>query len=679
MRPEHIEPDCRLTRVVAPSLAALLVALAFLPIVDWVPGGRSAPWYGSVLDGWLSGTAIAAGAGLVLAILSRRLPILWREGLGAELGDRFDRAPWPVSSGIAIAALLLYALLARAVFDARPLLIDELAQMVQARIFAGGALTRPVAERPEFFSMIHVVDLHGRVYSQFPPGGPFFLALGVLLRSPWMVGPVFGAIAVVAYARFLRVAEPRPSTALLALVLFAFAPFTAFMAASHMNHVPTLALLLVAIAALARVMTEPRAALGWSLLSGLGFGVAATIRPIDALAFALPAGVWYLWRALRDSSRWRHAFAAALGIALPVLALAWVNVNTTGAPLLFGYVVLWGPSHSLGFHQAPWGVSHSPARGLELVSLYFLRLQSYLFETPIPSLLPAIGALALTRKTSPLDRYLAACTGLLVGLYFAYWHDGFFLGPRFLHPLLPVLALWTARLFPLVHERAGSGLGHRSVVFGFLVSLVIAAVALVPLRAQQYRNGLLTMRWDARRSARDAGVRNALVFVRESWGAQLVARMWAIGVPRSETEKLYRGIDACLLEQHVTALENSTVRDTAAFAALQPLLRDSSRVRPSPFSPDTTERHLPGSAYTRVCARRIEEDRAGFTLLPPLLAGADDGNVYARDLHQRNAWLARQHPDRALWLLKPATSAEGDVPRFYPLRRDSVLAVWSQK
>ncbi|HJU90007.1 MAG TPA: hypothetical protein VJ672_11475, partial [Gemmatimonadaceae bacterium] len=595
IRPEHIEPDGRITRVVAPVLAALLAIVAFLPIVDWIPGGRTAPWYQSVLDGWLSGTAIAVGAGLVLAILSRRMPILWRDGLGTTLGDAFDRAPARVSLGIAAVAAVLYAWIAHLVFDARPLLIDEMAQMLQARIFASGSISRPVSPRPEFFSMIHVVDMHGRVYSQFPAGGPFFLALGVLIRAPWIIGPIFGAAAILAYGHFLKFAEERPTTSLMALVLFALAPFTAFMAASHMNHVPTLAFLLVAMAALARVMTERRPAWWWSLACGLGFGIAATIRPIDAIAFALPAGAWYLWRAIKEPARWRDALVAAAGIAIPVALLAWVNLRTTGAPLRFGYVVLWGPSHSLGFHDAPWGVTHTPARGLELVSLYFLRLQSYLFETPIPSLLPAIGALALTRKFNALDRYLVVCSALLVGLYFAYWHDGFFLGPRFLHPLLPVLALWTARLFPLVRERLGRGLAERAVMFAFVVSLVIAAVALVPLRAHQYRGGLLTMRWDAERAAREAGVSDAIVFVRESWGAQLVARMWAIGIPRSETEKLYRGIDACVLEQQVSALESSRVRDTAAFLALRPLLRDSSRVRPSPFSPDTTERFLPGT------------------------------------------------------------------------------------
>jgi hypothetical protein len=187
------------------------------------------------------------------------------------------------------------------------------------------------------------------------------------------------------------------------------------------------------------------------------------------------------------------------------------------------------------------------------------------------------------------------------------------------------------------------------------------------------------MRWDAERAARDAGVGDALVFVRESWGAQLVSRMWALGVPRSETEKLYRGIDACLLERQVTALESSPLRDSAAFRALRPLLRDSLRVRPSPFSPDTTERFLPGSPYTPVCARRIDEDRAGFTLLPPLLAAPPNGVIYARDLHERNGWLVRRHPERPLYLLKPATATEGDVPRFYPLRRDSVLAAWTNQ
>ncbi len=676
-RPETTEPRDRAS-LVAPLVAAIVAALAFLPIVNWVPRGRLAAWYPTVLDGWISGTAIALGVGLVLAMLSRRLPVLWPDGAVTRLGDAFDRAPWRGSALLAGAAFALYATLAVTVFDARPLLVDELAQMLHAQIFASGALSRPAGAHPEFFSMVHVLDMQGRVYSQFPAGGPAMLMLGVLAGAPWLVGPFFGAICVIAFAQMARAAERRTPTVLLAVLLFAFAPFTAFMAASHMNHVPTLAFLLIAVASLAHVMRDPHARLRWSFVAGLGYGLAATIRPIDALAFALPAGLWFLGGALRDRARWRQALLAGAGVALPVLALLYVNWRTTGAPLRFGYTLLWGPSHSLGFHDAPWGVTHTPARGLELVSLYFLRLQTYLFETPIPSLLPAVGALLLTRRAGTLDRYLAVSAGLLVGLYFAYWHDGFFLGPRFLHPLLPIAALWTARFFPLLGERFRHPLPQRIAVYGFAVSALLAAAWLVPMRAHQYQGGLLTMRWDADRAARQAGVANALVFVRESWGAQLVARMWALGVPRSETEKIYRVADACALEERIETLEASGDRDTAALERLQPLMADSLRVRPSPFSVDTTERYLPGATYTPRCAARIAEDRDGFTLLPPLLLEHGGGNIYARDLHERNRWLAEQYPDRPLYLLRPPTAAEGEEPRFYPLSRDSVLAAWDR-
>ena len=47
-----------------------------------------------------------------------------------------------------------------------------------------------------------------------------------------------------------------------AVVLFAFAPFAVFMAGSHMNHVPTLMWLMLAMAAMARVMSSDAAATG---------------------------------------------------------------------------------------------------------------------------------------------------------------------------------------------------------------------------------------------------------------------------------------------------------------------------------------------------------------------------------------------------------------------------------
>ncbi|HEX6536147.1 MAG TPA: hypothetical protein VF041_16230, partial [Gemmatimonadaceae bacterium] len=207
-------------------MTALAVALlAFLPIANWIPGGHEAPWYRAVSSLWLSGGAIAIGAGVVLMILARRIDALWREGALDGVVATWARRPVLFASAIAVVALALYVWVALHVLGGKPLFVDEIVQMVQAQMYAGGVLARPVYVHPEFFSSIHVVDSHGLWYSQFPAGGPAMLALGVLVGAPWLVGPVCAAVGVLAFAAYTRRAEARPGVALLATVLFAFAPF----------------------------------------------------------------------------------------------------------------------------------------------------------------------------------------------------------------------------------------------------------------------------------------------------------------------------------------------------------------------------------------------------------------------------------------------------------------------
>lgn len=656
--------------------ALLILVFGFLPVANWIEGGHAFPQYGLRKEEWLSGSLIVVGGAAVLAILSRRVGALWKDGMLSGVGDGYAAHSTVVAAFIAVGAFVAYSGIAQLVFSGRPLLIDEIVQVFQAQIFAEGRLWRPAAPHPEFFSTMHVVETQGRVYGQFPAGGPAMLLLGTVVGATWLVGPLFGAVSVTAFHSFLRFAEHSPRVRLGATLLFATAPFVLFMSGSHMNHVTALAWILVAIAALARIVSSER--VGWltPVLLGLGLGVAATIRPTDALAFALPAGVWLVVRALRDKSRWRDVLLSGIAIVVPVALLLWVNSQTTGSALRFGYIEMWGKSHELGFHETPWGPPHTPMRGLELVSLIFLRLQTYLFETPIPSLLPAAAALALAPKLKPLDRYLLVSGALVVLSYFAYWHDGFFLGPRFVYPLAPILVLWTARLPGLVERRFGRGTTYRAVIFGGLIAMALGAAWSLPIRARQYRNGLLTMRWNADSAATASGVENALVLVRESWGSEILARLWERQVPRTDAERLYRTVDACRLFEGLDSLERSGVSGTAALTALQPLKADSALLVRSPFSPDTTERMLPGSTYTERCAARIVSDTAGFTLLAPLLI-RQGSNVYARDMHARDSLLLAQYPDRPVFLLKPATSEEGDVPRFWPVRRDSLKEAWS--
>lgn len=654
----------RADRVLRWGAGLFLLAFGFLPIVTWVPGGPDGTAHAAVLA-LGPDVVLVLGVGLILAIASRPIPGLWRPDLLAPGVAACHRHPGRTALLLAAAALALYATIALTVFSAKPLSIDELLQVWHGRILASGRLWIPVPELPEFSRTMHMVDLEGRRFSQFPVGGPAMLALGTLAGAEWLVAPMFGAVSAALAWQLFRRLEPSGGVAPGAALLFAAAPFTAFMAGSHMNHVTALTWLLVAMVGLERATRGGAPSPGAGLVTGLGMGIAATIRPLDAAVFALPAGMWLLWRAWQ-SGRAGVLLLAGVGVAIPVGLLLLANRATTGDPLVFGYQALWGSAHDLGFHASPLGVTHTPLTGLERVSRYLLDLQVVLFEAPFPSLLPAALALLLASRLTAFDRYLLITAGLLLGGYWAYWHDGQHLGPRFLYPLLPVLALWTARSLGALRARH-AGIAYRTAVFAAGTAVLpLAILNATLLRAREYRAGQQTARMDVDRLAAAQGITGALVLVRESWGAELLARLWARGIPAPKAEVLYRWVDTCLLTEAVAALERDGVRGPAALARLEPLLGNAHRVVRAGLTPDPTLMALPGTRYGADCLARIREDRLGFTAYTPFILAGTGGNLFLRDLRDRNGTLPAE-TGRPRFLLRPGSAETGAALEFRPL------------
>ena len=647
--------------MVTRALALILLAGSLLPVANLIPGGESDPEYAARLLDWLLGLALCAGVGA----------LTWYLGGASEPPPAVSHAEpslgsdWRYVVSVSASAALLYAGIALWVFDARPLLIDEVVSVLQARDYAAGVLARPVVEPREFYALMNLVDVGDRVYGQYPFGGPAMMIPGVLLRAEWLSGPVMGGLCVALFGVLLPRLSPDASmrTRRATLALFALAPFGAFMFGSHMNHVSGLLWILAAVASLAQLVsrpsTQPVARPLGALTLGLALGIAGTVRPLDAAAFAVPAAAWLLARVARGAraARLTEVLWSGVGVAIPLAALAWVNLRTTGHPLRFGYDVLWGSGHSLGFHEAAWGAAHTPQRGVELVSLYLTRLNTYLFETPFPSLLLMAAGLWWARPLQALDRYLLASSGLVLVGYWAYWHDGFFLGPRFLFPLLPVLVVWSVRGAGAVLERAQSaGIRSRSAGVALAVGGLYAVATVLLVRVPTYRNGLQSMRVHPEREAARAGVRDAVVLVQESWGAQLMVRLWASGVSRSDAEALYRTVDACRLEVAIGGLEARGIRGDSAMRLLRPLTADSAQLVPSTRSPDFTEREQPGLAYAPVCEQRLADDRRGFVLFAPWRL-ARDSNAYLRWIPGREPDVLALYPGRAVYRLRRASAA----------------------
>ena len=649
------------------GIAALLI-LSLLPVPNWFPSERSVPWYGAVATQWLVGGAWVIGGALVLGLGSRRWPRLWREGSLGQAVASCDPLDPRALAIVAVGAGLAYLAVAAGVFDRRPLLIDEVIQVFQARTYAAGRLWLPVDPDPAFRSTLNLVEFEGRWFGHFPPGWGLLLAAGEWAGASWVIGPVVGGLTVWMWGLVLRRIEPSASIRAGGLLLFAFAPLTLFMAASHMNHGPVLFWLLAAVAGWLAFVERPRALTGLAI--GAAFGMAVITRPADAVAFAVPAAVWALARFGRSGMAplgW-----IALGVLPPLGFLALVNGATTGSILSSGYQLLWGPNVGLGFHPAPYGPPHTLGRGFELVALYLLRLNTFLFEAPIPGLVLAGVALGLSGPLRVGDRYLLGAGAVVLLVYFAYWHDGFFLGPRFVYSLAPLLALWTVRLPSVIVARFGDGLARR--VSAYAMALAAAGTVASGLPARLGGTSALqpAMRFDADRAATAAGIRDAVIFVRESWGSQLVARMWALGISTPDAERYYRNIDGCRLDGALGERERGDGAVSIG-AVLDPLMVDSAKLVRSPWSPDSSERVLMGSRYDRRCVARVNEDRLGTTILAPQLLSRRPDLWFVRDLHERNRRVLAARPTAAVYLMYQPPGAP--APVIVPASRDSMLAL----
>jgi hypothetical protein len=606
---------------------------------------------------WALGLAIFGTAAWLLAWVLPG-PALGRlRGVAARAAS----GRWVPALSFAALAVLLVAVSTLA-FEHRPQLVDSVIQLFQARIFAGGGITAPAPAESAFFVTQHMIVEGGRWYSQYPPGHSALLALGVLVGAPWLVPVAVSLVAALLLHGFARSAYD-PATARVTLLLLVAAPFFWFMGASFMSHVSALA----GVAAFLWLFARWEEGAGTAALAGAGAGLgfAFLCRPVDAVAVgAVFAGV--LAADAARTRRWRPIVACAAGfLAVAALYLAY-NAATTGHPLRPGYIELWGSAHGLGFHESPWGERHTPFTGLRNELLDLSLLQVFLFEWPVPALLPLGFALAAGWLGDRWDARLVAVLVAVPATYFFYWHRDTFLGPRFVYVTLAAVLPLTARAL----IEGGRRLRGRSLrVLGFpvvdlatlslllvLLSVAYASAVGIPSRFLVYRTSMGSMKLDLPREARRAGVERGIVFVAESWGSRVIAELRGLGAGASAVEKAYRTADLCDLDGVVRRARAGGWTGDAVEAALDSVAVGQEALVQVEVAGDPTARFRPGSRLSAECLDEIRYDERGYGLFTPQLPANDpdlEGPlVIARDLRSWNVDLLRRYPDRRAWIYR---------------------------
>lgn len=278
------------------------------------------------------------------------------------------------------------------------------------------------------------------------------------------------AIMLVLLAKMVeRIAGCRTAALLSALVIGLATPVFSYAQAFY-GHIPAAACVVGACALLV-LDDRPVLPAGRLLAVGALLGWAVVIEYPAALA-GLPIAVWAVQRAGRRAVLFGMAGAAP---ALAVLAVYDLIAFGTPIPIGYEHSELWQAQHDVGFMsltypraETLWGLSFSPFRGLFLLAPVLLLA------------LPGIwfGLRSATQRAPVLVATASFALMFLFASASAMWWGGFAIGPRYLLPGLPLLALplgvTLARINGAALPRRLAGLTLFAVLAGLSALLVWA-------------------------------------------------------------------------------------------------------------------------------------------------------------------------------------------------------------
>ena len=452
-----------------------------------------------------------------------------------------DKAPRATKTTVWLLLLCILALaaataIAYGVFQAVPHLEDEHANLFQAKVFATGRLWAPGPSQPGAFFVPFVLDWEGKRFSKYPPGYSLVLALGVLAGRPWLVNPLLGALALVAtfalgreICGFSARREPEiEQTVLLAAILGATSPMFLGLSSALLSHALNLLLLTIFAWAYLRSTLRPSHSTLYALLAGIALGWAMLTRPLTALAYTAPFGLWAVWQLARRRVRLQPLVITA--VAAGAIAALWLVYQRilTGAWTVNLYAVWWGYDQigfGPGHGTSPEG--HSIASAIHNVALDFRALLTDLHGWPGLSWILIVPGLLL----APRDRRDVAMLAPLAALVVAhslYWVRGSAIyGPRYWYEASPFLWLLSARGLVKLWKRAQERAVFRALIKIGLAALVALNVAtVIPTRFSLWR-GLYFVTDEPWRAVQQANLHNALVVVRGNLWTDYGTVLWA--------------------------------------------------------------------------------------------------------------------------------------------------------
>lgn len=300
----------------------------------------------------------AAAAGLIAAFL---LLLRLAPAVAIERPLRASGSVLPAVAAVAIAAAAVVGSLwmAVSVLERLPHLPDETVQLLQARWLSEGRLDQAVAAIQDHFDLPFTYVSSGRWVAHYPPGWPLLLTAGLELGAAWAVAPVLGGLYLLLVWMLGRELFDR-TTGLLAAGLAALSPMCRIIFGSHLSHAGSATAIVLALLLL--MIARRRGSTVLAGCGGLGFALAFAIRPLTAVAVAIPVALLLLDE-LRRPDRGPGGvgvlLGAGIGGVIGSLPLLWTNLVVAGNALHLPYTLAKGTMYGLA--NFPFGLRNLDA------------------------------------------------------------------------------------------------------------------------------------------------------------------------------------------------------------------------------------------------------------------------------------------------------------------------------
>ncbi len=405
------------------------------------------------------------------------------------------------------------------IFENLPHLPDEVVYQLQGRWLLSGHLTGAEPPCSEYFPVPLTYVRNGRWIGHYPPAWPLLLAPGIAAGAPWLA-PALLRIPHILLIALLGLRLGGRWTALAAAAAALVSPLALLLFGSRMPHAGSATLLLTAVL-LCLPKTRPTSRWRW-VGAGVAFGLAFGMRPLTAVAVALPVGLFLLGETLAGRQRWRDGLwliLAGLTASLPTLM---ANDAVTNSPWTFPYALAEGSMYSI--EHAAFGIRNLDTLLSSLGPLVHGWGWPWL-SGPVSLALPFafIAVLFLSRRSTREDRLLAAVAAAVILAHLGTRATGLHgFGPRYLFVPCGIAWVLTARGAAVLAARERRS---HPVAAVLLALLILSAGVAIPHRLSLYR-GYNDVTPDMGRAASTLPQCSLVLFPEDNWRGWAEASPW---------------------------------------------------------------------------------------------------------------------------------------------------------